>query len=469
MAKKYDVIVVGGGISGTITAAYLAKSGRKVALLEATDQIGGPYWGAYTRPGGYKTEYTSHLPAWFAFSNGGGGYWSKAANEVGANIQWVVMPNNATWAYKTMKEPVILPICSTGDAFVEFYQKLIPQPLPESTKFGLSRLFESMKAMSPEQRWGEKADETPAIEWIRGVTQDEGAIYCMARVAAFTGAETASALEKTSIALFSATFGLYSGAFFLTAIQGDTSCKIPQEFARVARENGADILLSSTAHEVIVENGAARGVRVAAKNGEFTLEADTVVISTFWNQYRRLLGSHIPSGYEATLAQFDSNRRVTIDIHYGLNKDIVKYPNWANVMLLDDNYEYDFMIAVPSFYNNAFAPQGKQLIQIECYRNHDVFKAKPLDDWVAHIEGVCESLYPGWLAAVDFREVIVRSPILNHEYLAVRKFPAKHPDVEGIYFTGDSTYGPTMVTEQAAATAMRVKDMILGNPVVNRF
>ncbi len=169
------------------------------------------------------------------------------------------------------------------------------------------------------------------------------------------------------------------------------------------------------------------------------------------------------------MAKFESNRRITIDIHYGLNKDIVKYPNWANVMLLDENYEYDFMIAVPSFYNNAFAPQGKQLIQIECYRNHDVFKAKPLDDWVAYIEEVCESLYPGWLAAVDFREVIVRSPILNHEYLATRKFPAKHPDVEGLYFTGDSTYGPAMVTEQAAATAMRVKDMILGNPVVNRF
>ncbi len=77
MAKKYDVIVVGGGVSGTITAAYLAKSGRNVALLEATDQIGGQYWGAYTKPGGYKTEYTSHLPAWFAFSNGGGGYWQR--------------------------------------------------------------------------------------------------------------------------------------------------------------------------------------------------------------------------------------------------------------------------------------------------------------------------------------------------------------------------------------------------------
>jgi hypothetical protein len=100
------------------------------------------------------------VPSWFAFANGGG-YWAKAANELGANIQWVVMPNNATWAYKTMKQPVILPICSTGDAFVEFYQKLIPQPLSESTKVGLSRLFESMRAMSPEKIGARKRMKHP--------------------------------------------------------------------------------------------------------------------------------------------------------------------------------------------------------------------------------------------------------------------------------------------------------------------
>jgi hypothetical protein len=57
----------------------------------------------------------------------------------------------------------------------------------------------------------------------------------MSSVAGFIGAETASAFEKTSITLFSASFGVYSGSFFLTAIQGDTSCRIPHEFARVAK------------------------------------------------------------------------------------------------------------------------------------------------------------------------------------------------------------------------------------------
>ena len=37
----YDAIIVGGGHNGLICASYLAKSGRKVLVLEARDAVGG--------------------------------------------------------------------------------------------------------------------------------------------------------------------------------------------------------------------------------------------------------------------------------------------------------------------------------------------------------------------------------------------------------------------------------------------
>jgi phytoene dehydrogenase-like protein len=40
-AAKYDVIVVGAGHNGLVTAAYLAKAGRKVLVLERADVPGG--------------------------------------------------------------------------------------------------------------------------------------------------------------------------------------------------------------------------------------------------------------------------------------------------------------------------------------------------------------------------------------------------------------------------------------------
>src|SRR5215813_1842048 len=41
MAVKYDVIVVGGGHNGLVTAAYQARAGRKVLVLERREMVGG--------------------------------------------------------------------------------------------------------------------------------------------------------------------------------------------------------------------------------------------------------------------------------------------------------------------------------------------------------------------------------------------------------------------------------------------
>ena len=38
---KYDTIIIGGGHNGLVTAAYLARAGRKVLVLERRELLGG--------------------------------------------------------------------------------------------------------------------------------------------------------------------------------------------------------------------------------------------------------------------------------------------------------------------------------------------------------------------------------------------------------------------------------------------
>ena len=41
MAKRRDAVVIGAGHNGLTTAAYLAKAGRSVLVLEKRDRVGG--------------------------------------------------------------------------------------------------------------------------------------------------------------------------------------------------------------------------------------------------------------------------------------------------------------------------------------------------------------------------------------------------------------------------------------------
>ena len=51
MAKKYDVLIIGGGHNGLACAAYLARAGRKVLVLERRERVGGAAMSEEVFPG----------------------------------------------------------------------------------------------------------------------------------------------------------------------------------------------------------------------------------------------------------------------------------------------------------------------------------------------------------------------------------------------------------------------------------
>src|SRR5579872_7609900 len=60
----YDAIIIGAGHNGLVTAAYLARAGRRVLVLERRDIVGGACVSEETWPG-YKVSTAAYVNSLF--------------------------------------------------------------------------------------------------------------------------------------------------------------------------------------------------------------------------------------------------------------------------------------------------------------------------------------------------------------------------------------------------------------------
>ncbi|MFA4837376.1 MAG: FAD-dependent oxidoreductase [Dehalococcoidia bacterium] len=466
MPKKVDAVVIGAGPAGSIAGAYLAKGGLKTVVFESTGVIGGMKYGSYTK-GDFHDDLCSHLPLWAMGSNGGGGWWAKAATETGAALRWQCLPNTGIYNKGNNGKITQIPYCSNGEAYVNFLNDLSPMPLPDSTQKALARVFDEALAIPEEEIWWSEDSVTmPFATWVNKITDDEVAKQLLAVIAGLIMVCPAQfALQRASVQLFVGTYlaHLVAGRSNLVLPIGGTCDSLPKGFCNVTTKHGGQVLTNHKVSRVIVENGKVKGAVVHNADGrEETYEAKYVVVASGYPSFKPLLGKNLPGEISEITKSFDTVHNTSLDVHFGLKRQVAPYPWWSQLMVLTEAFDYGCTIVVPSHFDpGTWCPEGKQLIQTCKFVDTAEYKKRPQKEWVQDLTDMTEWVFPGFKDEIEMIHVYEAAPSVTYFYLPVRKVPLECPGISGLYFAGDCTHAPGYTTERAASSAMMVAKTIL--------
>ena len=274
---KYDVIVMGAGHNGLVAAAYLAKAGKRVLMLEAADEIGGATASvrAFKEYDALLSRY-SYLIALLP---------DQIVKDLALNFETISREVSSFTPYKKDGKDLGLHISrvwdkQTEDSFIEltgspaegvawqefysevekFAQKMAPtflEPL---------RTRSEMKALIAQDKTWEYLVENPMAEIIRAKFKDDlvqGVVLKDALIGTFVSANSIQA----NICFLYHLMGNGTGEW---KVPRGGMVALVNELERVVRSHGVEIKTDSEVTKISTDT---HGVKVQTVNGEeFTAE-----------------------------------------------------------------------------------------------------------------------------------------------------------------------------------------------------
>ena len=285
--QHYDAILVGAGHNGLVTAAYLARSGKKVLVLERRSTIGGVAATEEIFPA-FNCSTGAHLAGSFS---------REISTELelqkhGLNL---LSLDPLVFAPQLNGKSLLIPpdpakiveeiarvsradaerypsFCSLIDKLAGFLRMLNGLPLPNGTGPGGFNLSELVKVGVKFHRLGKKemyeflrilpmsiADLLG--EWFENESL-KAAIAASAILNSFVGPRA----QGTAYVLLHYLSRQGNGAFRSAGFISGGINQLPQALARAARQHGAEIRTGAEVSRVITKDGAAKGV--VLQNGD---------------------------------------------------------------------------------------------------------------------------------------------------------------------------------------------------------
>jgi len=430
--ETFDVVVVGAGGGGLSAAAALARAGKKVALLEKNDRVGGAM--TNFRRGDYRFEASLH--AFDGLVEGKGlnvdifktlGIWDKVQVLRPDPMYRIVYPD-FTWDIP---------------ADVDAYEAFLKQKFPDSAD-GIAALFAECKdvnrilvAFLTAQSTGgtpvgvttedllklQKYMDSTLSQVLAEYFTDPKLIAVWTQLAGFAGTPP----DKVSAIFFIAMWNSYHLGGYHYFVGGSQA--VSDAMAAVVREAGGLVRTNSLVTRIVVEGGRATQVRTA--DGACFDASYVVSNANALDTVNKLVGrEHFPADWLAKMDAMTVGLSAYV-VNLGVSHDYRALFGASHEIMVNDSYDTNqpfealaacdpektaFAIANYTVLDPADAPAGKNVIEIttqfayECNdawkfdQSHEAYR-KYKDDLAAVMIRRAERILPGLSTHVEVMEV----------------------------------------------------------------
>lgn len=308
MSKQYDSIIIGGGHNGLICAAYLAKAGRKVLVLEKRHVLGGAAVSEELYPG-FTFSVASYVVSLFRPHIIRELNLAKHGYEIiPMDCSFLPLPNGdslARWADPQRSRREIARFSQKdAETYPEFgrvmthmgklAKAVIDHPAPDITSINpkelanIFRLGKTFKGLGPELlHLNTKLVTMSALDFL-DLWFESDVLKAPMSVSGIIGTFQGVRSPGTAYVLLHHYMGQLDGSFRSWGFSKGGTGGVSLACASAARSFGAEIRTETPVKQVLIKNGQARGV--VLENGDEIL-ANSVVSNLDPNRtYLKMVG-----------------------------------------------------------------------------------------------------------------------------------------------------------------------------------
>jgi phytoene dehydrogenase-like protein len=453
---KYDVVVIGGGPGGLCNAAILAKNHKKVLVLEKSGQVGGRSIEVCSPYEGYKLNL-----GWHQIMDTGSGL-TRIFEYVGKELRHGPSSRGMPFWIDGKWRPLQNFIANDKTDF----KKIIHEIVEEMTWDDIEQL-----------------DAYPIRPWIRKRTQSEGVLTMFEIMAVYEGGTVNWWDHSLSESLFMSKLNFTerrTSGYCFSPVDGWEN--IWKFLADAVVAHGGEIRLNAPVSDIIVENARVLGVEAQTRSAFMITDIPETerieapcVISTLpcWDALSVINEAMLPEWYVQQIKMMarDELRFAYIELYAGLPEPVsasaeLAMPGWfigPRTGLVGNCTD------LTSFDPQA-SPPGEYLFTAVAYVSTQQAKDKRvLNRLFPEFEKEMEELFPNFKKRMWTNRHLAFNPTYTTLWKpgAVGRYKpdTEVPNIEGLYFSGDTFVGRSAGVDRAGRIAMSVAEKVLGKPI----